>query len=428
MIHSMRMRMTIGFILVMAPLLVVFTHLVLAGLQKAHGDETMVAVKKAMGAGIARLNSPDWKAGLTKLFENQELRRRHIGALVSGASGTVLWKSDSDAPKWPYPPRNTTLLVQEGSLSLWINYQDSSLDAGPDSRGLYIISAAAVLAVGLGSWLLVGRTLSPIRALSRQAAAASADDTETCLVSPSQDHEMRELVSTLNGFLDSIREASAEKARFYAAASHELRTPLHALSGHIEVALAQPRTAEECLVTLQEAFVQTQRLSSLVESILLLHQLQSPVHSVHELVCLSTEIEDQIHSIQPLAEARQLRLSASIEPGVTVQSIPMHVSVLVRNLVENAARHATESGDVAITLAVAGGRPVFRIENQFLPTALDRARLFEPFSRVDTSRSATSCGNGLGLAICRAVVKANQWTLDIDLQPWTLIATVSFSD
>jgi len=426
MIRSMRMRMTIGFILVLAPLLVVLTHLVLAGLQKFHEDETMVTVKKAMGASIETLSNPSWKGDLTKLFDQDELRRRHIGALVTDSSDSVLWKSDSDAPKWPNPPRSSTRFVQVGSLSLWINYQEGPLDVSPDSRGLSIISAAAVVAVALGSWLLVGRTLSPIRALSRQAAAASANDAETRLVAPSQDLEMCELVSTLNGFLDRIREASEEKTRFYAAASHELRTPLQALSGHLEVALAQARSVDECLATMQEAFDQTQRLVSLVEAILLLHQLQASIYSVREPVCLSTEIDDQIQSIQPLVEARRLRLSACIEPGVVVPSIPMHVSVLVRNLVENAARYSVESGDIKILLATSAGRAEFRIENQFGSISMDRARLYEPFYRLDPSRSAKSGGNGLGLAICRAVVKANHWTLDIDLQPSSVVATVAF--
>jgi two-component system heavy metal sensor histidine kinase CusS len=283
-----------------------------------------------------------------------------------------------------------------------------------------------VLAVGLGSWLVVGRTLSPIRALSRQAAAASANDAETRLVPPSQDLEMSELVSTLNGFLDRIRDASEEKARFYAAASHELRTPLQALSGHLEVALAQPRTADDYQATVQEALVQTHRLVSLVEAILLLHQLQSTVHAVPGPVCLSAEIEDQIQSIQPLLEARQLRLRVCIEPEVIVPSIPMHVSVLVRNLLENAAKYSVESGDLNVSLAVSSGRAAFRIENQVGALSIDRARLYEPFYRLDASRSARSGGNGLGLAICRAVANANGWNLNIDLERSAVVANVEF--
>lgn len=425
--RSMRMRMTIGFVLVLAPLLVLLAHLVRVGIQQAHEGETMSVVKRSMKLGLADLREPDWKAELAKLFGRDEFRNRHIGALVSDPDGTVLWKSDSDAPKWPYPPKATTTLAQEGDLSLWINYQEDALDLGPDARGLAIITATALLAVGLGSWLLVGRTLSPIRSLSRQAAEAGASDTDSRLVSPSQDLEMRELVSTLNGFLDRIRETSEEKARFYAAASHELRTPLQALSGHLEVALAQSRSAEEYQGTVHEALAQTQRLVSLVEGILLLHQLQSPTHASRERVCLSTEIEDQIRSIQPLVEARRLRLDTRIEPGIVIGSFPMHVSVLVRNLVENAAKYSVASGEVSISLDSSAGRPTMRIANQVDSMPMDRARLFEPFYRVDASRSAKSGGNGLGLAICRAVVKANGWTLDIDPQPSTVVAKVTFS-
>jgi len=421
-IRSMRMRMTLGFILVMVPFLVISSHFVVLAMRMIHAGEAKETVGRAIKLGAASLQSPDWKTELTKIYGLDELRRRHIGALVVDDRGAVLWRSDSDAPKWPDPPHNLTTRMRVGDLTLYVNLQDFPNDEGPDARGLLIISLVSVIAVGLGSWLLVGRTLSPIRALSRQAAAGEGQ-----LVAPSQDREMLELVSTLNGFLDRTREVSEEKARFYAAASHELRTPLQALMGHLELASAQPRSAEENQATVQEALVQTQRLASLVESILLLHQLQSSVVSVRESVCLSSVVLEQIQSIQPLVEVRQLLLRVSVEPGVVVSSIPMHVSVLVRNLFENAAKYSVSGGEVSISLAVSSGVAVLRIENAVGSVAMDRARLYEPFYRLDPSRSAKSGGNGLGLAICRAVVKANRWTLDVDLGDSTIVATAAFS-
>jgi len=426
-IRSMRMRMTLGFILVMAPFLVVSSHFVVIAMRMVHSREAKDMVGRAIKLGAASLQSPDWKVELTKIYGLDELRQRHIGALVASPRGDVLWRSESDAPKWPDPPRSSTTRMQVGDLSLYVNLQDFPNGEGPDARGLLLISLVSVLAVGFGSWLLVGRTLSPIRSLSRQAAAASAGDAETRLVAPSQDLEMRELVSTLNGFLGRTREASEEKARFYAAASHELRTPLQALLGHLELSLAQPRSAEENQATVQEALVQTQRLVSLVEAILLLHQLQSSVVSVREPVCLSSEILEQIQSIQPLVEVRHLLLRCAVEPGVVVTSIPMHVSVLVRNLFENAAKYSVSGGEVSISLSVSSGLAVLRIENQVGTMPMDRARLYEPFYRLDPSRSAKSGGNGLGLAICRAVVKANRWSLDIDLGDSAIVAVVTFS-
>jgi signal transduction histidine kinase len=425
-IRSIRLRMTVLFFVIVAPLLVLSSQMVLVGMRKLHGDETDAIVGKAIKVGASQLRNPGWRKDLSELFGAEALRRRHIGALVADKRGTVLWRSDSDVPNWPDPPERSTKSIQVDDLTLCVNLQDFPRDGNPDATSLWIICTTAILVLTAGSWLLVGRTLSPIRSLSRQAAAASADDAETRLVPPSQDLEIRELVSTLNGFLDRTREASEERARFYAAASHELRTPLQGLSGHLEVTLAQPRDNVEYQATMQEALVQTQRLVSLVESILLLHQLQSPMPAVSELVSLSSEIEDQVQSIQPLVEVRGLRLTSFVEPGIHVTSIPRHVSVLIRNLMENAAKYAQESGEVKLSLAQSSGGAVFRIENQVSSGTIDAAHLYEAFYRLDASRSAKSGGNGLGLAICRAVARANRWALDVEMQSGTFVAMVTF--
>ena len=405
MIRSMRMRITLGFVLVMAPFLVLLSHLILVGTGRMRQDETNAVIDRTLKLGAERLRSPNWREGLTELFRQDEVQRQDIGGLVANLDEQVLWRSDSNPPQWPDPPRNSTRAVPYGELTLFVRVPDLPTNLDAEARGLALHSLAAVCALAIGSWLVVGRTLLPIRSLSRQAAEAGANDARARLVPPSQDLEMRELVTTLNGFLDRAQEASEEKTRFYAAASHELRTPLQALSGHLEVTLGQSRTEAEYQATVQEAYAQTQRLVSLVESILLLHQLQSSDPAVGEPVCLSEEIESQIQSIRPLAEARGLRLCVSVETGIVVTSIPMHVSVLIRNLVENAAKYSNEAGEVKILLQRASGSTMFRIENEVATGSLDEARLYEPFFRPDASRSGKSGGNGLGLAICRAGCK-----------------------
>jgi two-component system OmpR family sensor kinase len=311
-----------------------------------------------------------------------------------------------------------------GGKVLSIQLQPSGVGDGQGLEPLLLLSATAVVAFAIASWLIVGSTLSPIRSLARQAAEARADQPGTRLKAPSKDAEIEALVTTLNGFLGRMEEASEEKGRFYAAASHELRTPLQALSGHLEVALGQPRSVKEYRSALKEAHTQTQRLTSLAEGILLLHQLQGGVLGEREPVCLSTVVQEVVDSLQPLAEARSLTLDSQIAPSVSIPSIPAHATALVRNLIENAAKYSREQTVISIDL----DQSRLRISNAPPEGAqIDVDRLFEPFYRLDASRSTKSGGNGLGLAICMAVCKANGWKLSLSQEQARVVAQVTFS-
>jgi two-component system, OmpR family, sensor kinase len=224
-----------------------------------------------------------------------------------------------------------------------------------------------------------------------------------------------ELVGTLNGLLARISEAAAVRGRFYAAASHELRTPLQALTGHMEVALSRARTAEEYAECLHEAHRQAGRLSSLVQDLLLLHQLEQAPARQQATVDLAAVCAEVLRQLAPLIEARGLRLQAGLAPGTTLPAAPTHAEILVRNLVENAVKYAAAGGAVNVTLSASGDEPRLEVFNECAPAAeWNSQKLFEPFYRPDSARSARSGGNGLGLAICRAIAGANGWRLTLE--------------
>jgi signal transduction histidine kinase len=380
----------------------------------------MASQEKAMVA----LTRPDWRASLSAIFDTPTLRERQIGALVADHHGTVLWRTAEYAPAWP-PDKDSTLSEKNGPLVLYVSLPEAMFEHERRLHALFLLSGAAVIAFGFASWLLVGRTLSPIRALAHQASNASVDEVGTRLASPSQDAEMLQLVDTLNGFLGRMEESSQQKAHFYAAASHELRTPLQALSGHLEVALAQPREATEYQAALREAHGQSQRLVSLVDAILLLHRLQGVPPEHREPACLTRAVEETLDILQPLIEARNLRLEVHLQENQRVISVPMHLNVLVRNLLENAARYGLEGGTLEVCLEA--GR--LKIENEVGDgVVLDPEKLFEPFHRAEASRSAKLGGNGLGLAICQAVAKANGWSLSLLQQGRWVTALVEFDN
>jgi signal transduction histidine kinase len=426
-LRSMRIRTTLACVLVFAPFLFAVSHVVVFTHRRARAEQTRETARMLVGKMQRFYHHHGWDKAFTELFSAPEVKNLRIGGLVANANGEAVWRSPNDAPKWPRPTPDPATIVEFGDLTLYlVKPEDFGLDPG-ELHTLFTLSAAVLVAFTVGAWLVVGWTLSPIRSLARQASSASADGPRTRLACPSRDAEIIELVGTLNGFLSRMEAAVEEKSHFYAAASHELRTPLQALLGHLEVTLGQPRSAEEYQATVQEAHTQARRLVSLVEGVLLLHQLQGVAVTESESLCISAVVKQNLEMLGPLLEARSLRVTTELESGITAVSIPTHASVLVRNLLENAAKYGREGGLLSITLDRKHGLPRLRIENEVADGAtIPVDRLFEPFYREDASRSAKSGGNGLGLAICRAVAKANGWKLSLMQENSFVVAEVEF--
>jgi signal transduction histidine kinase len=282
--------------------------------------------------------------------------------------------------------------------------------------GLLFLSLFAVAAIAGGAWLLVGQTLSPIRRLAAQAGTASVENLHVRLQPPSRDAEVIDLVDTLNGLLERLDETAAAKGRFYAAASHELRTPLQALSGHLEVALSRERSAQEYETFLQEASRQAGRLTSLMRDLLLLHQLDSArPQRRKEPVDLAEVCDSALAQLAPLIDARGLRLQADLASGVEILATPTHAEILVRNLVENATKYASEGGAVTVCLSSITAGVRLEVFNECPPVPeWNPEKLFEPFYRPDAARNTRTGGNGLGLAICRSIATANGWTVTLE--------------
>jgi signal transduction histidine kinase len=358
-------------------------------------------------------------------------RLASVSLLVLDASGRRIAVNRRPTPPWPPRPHDGWLTTR-GPIGAW------SVVAGIDGRpseaalraqSLLLLALAVVVtaAAALLAWLLVGRTLRPIGALSTQAQAATANALSAHLVAPSPDAELRHLVDTLNGMLDRLRADTRARSQFYAAASHELRTPLSVLTGSIEVALSRPRDREEYRETLVELQRQTHRLISLTESLLLLNRLEMGTEREHaEPVDVADICERTLAEFRTPVQERSLRLETDIRDA-EVYAAPTTVAVLVRNLVENAVRYSPPHGRVIVTLNATANGPRLDVYNDgALPADLDPERLFEPFYRADASRSAATGGNGLGLTICKALADQNGWLLSLRREGLGVRADVLF--
>ena len=275
------------------------------------------------------------------------------------------------------------------------------------------VSLLGALAALIGSELLVGRALAPIERLARQARASSGD---LRLESPSGDAELVELVSTLNAFLARTQEQSEARRLFHAAAAHELRTPLHILSGTIELALSRPRTPSEHRAALLALDAQATILRRLTETLLTLSRLESAPQSVPETVNIVPVIEKILQGLKEIVERKGLSLENSLPESWTVQASPEEIEIVLRNLIENAVRHAPHGG--AVRLSRSG--EFLSLWNAAAPLSPEEmSRLGEPFYRPDAARSRThgdAGGSGLGLAICARLLARSgaRWSLSCE--------------
>ena len=276
----------------------------------------------------------------------EDLIANQIAVFLVDAHGQIVQRSQNHIPPWPATQDDEWKIrtVSAGSSTMVFGYNWGKTEDELRERAftLLILSLCVVVAASMGAWVLVGRTLSPIGRLAQQATASSADTLLLQLTAPSQDAEIVELVTTLNGLLVRLSKTAAGKGRFYAAASHELRTPLQALSGHLEVALSRQRSADEYQSTIEEAHTQTKRLTVLVRDLLVLNQLDTAMTPpVRETVSIAEICERVLDHCQPLITLHALHLQTALEHDGEILAPPAHAEMLIRNLVENAVKYAT---------------------------------------------------------------------------------------
>ncbi|MEU4805525.1 ATP-binding protein [Actinosynnema sp. NPDC023587] len=260
----------------------------------------------------------------------------------------------------------------------------------------------AVLFVAVVAWLATGRALRPVEAIRRGMAEISEHDLDRRVPVPPSRDEVSGLARTTNATLDRLERSLRRQQQFVADASHELRSPLANLRAGLEVALVHadradwPRTAGRALADVQ-------RLQDLTADLLLLAETEAagPVPPVAvDLAELARE------------QAAERGLGCVADGPAPVRGWPAHLDRLLRNLLDNAQRHARS--EVTVRVAVDGPDVVVEVcdDGPGIPPE-DRERVFERFTRLDDARARDTGGSGLGLAIARGIVQRHGGTLRV---------------
>jgi signal transduction histidine kinase len=260
--------------------------------------------------------------------------------------------------------------------------------------------------VALGTWLVIGRTLRPVEDIRTEVAAIGDNELDRRVPVPGSGDEIGRLAVTMNQMLARLEDASRRQRHFVADASHELQSPIAAVRAQLEVAASQQDTDWQALT--RHLLRDTDQMEQLVGDLLFLARAE---RGGEERRADLVDLDDVV--IEEATRARS-STSATIDTG-NVSAAPVvgdadELRRLVRNLTENAVRHAGGSIRLSLVSDDGGVRLDVVDDGPGIPPA-DRERVFDRFTRLDGVRSRSS-GSGLGLAIARAIAERHDGTLE----------------
>jgi signal transduction histidine kinase len=270
--------------------------------------------------------------------------------------------------------------------------------------------------VAVVSWLIADRTLRRVEGIRSEVDGIIPEALHRRVPEPPVDDEITRLTRTMNEMLDRLQLAGERQRRFVADASHELKSPLAAVQADLEVALAHPATAD-WPATAARLLAEGERMEQLVADLLFLAQCDegdfSSLTAPAEMVALDEVVGDEVARLGGRWTVPVV-VDHALPPGepALVAGRPEHLARAVRNLLENAARHARQR--VSVTLRADGGEIELMVADDGPGiNPADRGRVFDRFTRLDDARGRDEGGTGLGLPIAREIVEAHGGRISI---------------
>lgn len=266
-----------------------------------------------------------------------------------------------------------------------------------------------VLVVAAVTWVVTGRTLQPIEQMRHEVDDLSAQDLGRRVPVPETDDEVARLATTMNRMLGRLQSASKRQHEFVSDASHELRNPLASIRNALEVSLTHPEITDWPDIA-GSILRETTRVEGIVDNLLLLARLDEDDTPGSQAIDIGLLARDEA------ARVTGLTVTTDIARGLHVTGRQHELGSLLRNLLDNAARHAR--ANIALSATAQDATVVVTVEDDGpgIPVE-ERDRVFERFTRLDEARSRTNGGVGLGLAIVDQIARRHRGTVSIDDSP-----------
>ena len=280
-----------------------------------------------------------------------------------------------------------------------------------------IISALLAFLGGVATYFISGHALKPIREFSKKIEEVQAQNLADSRIEENTVKELNQLSVSYNKMLERLSDAFEVQRQFTANAAHELGTPLALMQVQLDLynSTRHPGNDADTLQTIRMVTEQNGRLSKMVKTLLDMSELQTVGRD--EKIIVDALVDEVLADLEPLAQEKSIKLIGKCKAATMVGS-DILIYRLVYNLVENAIKYNHLGGQVTVT--------AYQKEKQVYLSVADtgsgipeelRERVFEPFFRVDKSRSRELGGVGLGLALVREIVRVHDGSITVKSNP-----------
>lgn len=325
----------------------------------------------------------------------------HSGAVsIDSLNGFVF----EYTPESSEDPDGLAIEISDSQMSEFISrFSDEAYDVKADfGRKGWLITVAVTIASAAIAYFVSGHALKPLRKLSQQAEKIDQDSISDIRLNEDTVKEFRQLSVSVNLMLDRLSESFATQRQFSGNAAHELRTPLAIMQTKLELFAAEHNNLESDtaeLVRLQTE--QLDRLSKLVHTLLEMSNLSSAPRS--DRIELAPLVEEIITDLTPLASQNDITMEQDCD-NVVITGSDALIYRLVFNLIENAVKYNRRGGSVSVSVHKENNDVVVRVSDTGCGIPEEyRESIFQPFFRVDKSRSRQMGGVGLGLALVHEI-------------------------
>ena len=280
-----------------------------------------------------------------------------------------------------------------------------------------IISAVLALLGGVATYFISGHALRPLREFSDKIEKVQAQNLADSRIEENQVKELNQLSVSYNRMLERLSAAFEIQRQFTANAAHELRTPLALMQVQLDLyhSNSHPDNDADTVQMIKMVTEQNDRLNKMVKTLLDMSELQT-VGRDDEII-LDALVDEVLEDLEPLAEGKNIRLIGKCK-DITMVGSDILIYRLVYNLVENAIKYNHSGGQVTVTADRKEKHVYLSVEDTGagIPEEL-KERVFEPFFRVDKSRSRELGGVGLGLALVREIVRVHDGSITVKSNP-----------
>lgn len=307
-------------------------------------------------------------------------------------------------PETPNNPDGLSIEISDSQMSEFISrFSDEVYDVKADfGRNGWLITIAVTIVSAAIAYFVSGQALKPLRKLSQQAEKIDQDSISDIRLNEDTVKEFRQLSVSVNLMLDRLSEAFATQRQFSGNAAHELRTPLAIMQTKLELFAAEHKNMEgDTAELVRSQAEQLDRLSKLVHTLLEMSNLSSAPRS--DRIELAPLVDEIITDLAPLASQNDITMEQDCD-NVVITGSDALIYRLVFNLIENAVKYNRQGGSVSVSVHKENNNAIVCVSDTGCGIPEEcRESIFQPFFRVDKSRSRQMGGVGLGLALVHEI-------------------------